>query len=107
MISKRKRLGQHVKFSSGESSLVRVEQSLGFTIGVNQPDASAQSPTQFAANWTGMTPVPPPGKPIGLPPYQSSVTPLFTDDVRVPQASGWDKHGQVAIQQTSDALVSS
>lgn len=78
----------------------RVEQSLGFSVGVNQPDASAQSPMQPFTNWTGMTPVPPPGKPIGLPPYQSNVTPLFTDDVRVPQASGWDKHGQVAIQQT-------
>jgi hypothetical protein len=77
----------------------RVENSLGFEIGVNQPDGSAQSPSQIVANWTGMTPVPAPGKPIGLPPYQSNIVPLFTDDVRVPQASGWDKHGQVALQQ--------
>ncbi len=77
----------------------RVEQSLGFKIGVNQPDGSAQSPMVTVAQWNGMTPVPPPGKPIGLPPYQSSVIPLFTDDVRVPQANGWDKHGQVALQQ--------
>lgn len=79
----------------------RVESSLGFEIGVNQPDGSAQSPQQLAPLWSGMHPAPPPDAPAGLAPYGSLIAPLYTDDVRVPTVSGWNKHGQVALQQNN------
>jgi hypothetical protein len=77
----------------------RVEASLGFEIGVNQPDGSAQQPMQIAPFWPGMSPAPPPMPPIGQAALNSSTQPLYTDDIRIDQASGWDKHGQVALQQ--------
>lgn len=77
----------------------RVEQSLGFEIGVNQPDGSALSPQQFSPPWFGMSPAPPPGLPIDQGAATNPVPQLYTDDVRIPQAAGWDKHGQVALQQ--------
>ncbi len=78
---------------------VRVEASKGFSVGANQPDGSAQSPIQFAPLWQNMQPAYPPGAPLALPPYGQSVVPLFTGDIRVDQASGWQKQGQVALQQ--------
>lgn len=79
---------------------VRVEGSLGFEVGTNQPDGSAQSPIQFAPLWSNLQPAYPPGAPLGLPPYGQTVAPLFTGDIRVDQLSGWDKQGQVALQQS-------
>jgi hypothetical protein len=68
--------------------------------GANQPDGSAQSPPEVTIAWPGMTAEVqlPPNQ--GRPPYGSSVDPLFTGDVRVAVAGGFQKPGQVALQQT-------
>lgn len=73
----------------------RVENSAGFKIGANQPNGSALSPQQVAPVWIGLADAP--NK--GVPPYGSVVKPLYTGDVRIPITGGFDKPGQVALQQ--------
>jgi hypothetical protein len=80
---------------------VRVNASLGFSVGTNQPDGAAQSPMQIAPAWSGMLP--------GIPdawqtstytsPGGATVTELFTGDIRVNVGPNWSKPGQIAVQQ--------
>lgn len=66
----------------------------------NQPDGSTQSPPQNAPVWTNpATLTLPPNQ--GLPPYGGSIPPLYTGDVRVPVSGGFQKPGQVALQQNA------
>jgi len=73
----------------------RVQASGDFTIGSNQPDGSVQSPMQNAPRWQNMTDAPNPAKN----PYNSRTKPLFTGDIRIPVQGGYQKPGQVAIEQ--------
>ncbi len=74
---------------------VRVHDSRGFSVGRNQPDASAQ-PGQINIPWTGMVQVKelnqniPMGQPI----------PLATDDFFINIGPDWNEKGQVAFQQS-------
>lgn len=80
------------------AATVRVEASRGFTVGANQLDGSAQSPPQIAPRWANMQT--PTQSYVNNPAYPNAPS-LFTGDVRVPVPGGWDKRGQVAVQQTA------
>jgi len=78
------------------AATVRVQASAGFQIGANQPDGAAQSPIRVAPEWNDMKDAPIESEA----PFGSSVLPLYTGDLRVPLPGGYDRKGQVAIQQT-------
>lgn len=70
----------------------------GIVGGSNQPDGAAQNPPVIDMTWTGMTAFElRPDE--GLPPYGGTVAPLYTGDVRQPIMGGFDRPGQVALQQ--------
>lgn len=73
----------------------RVQNSGPFKIGSNQPDGSVQSPIQIAPKWRDMADAPTPA----VAPYNSSTVPLFTGDIRIPVQGGFQKTGQVAVEQ--------
>ena len=73
----------------------RVQNSGPFRIGTNQPDGSVQSPIQVAPDWHEMVAAPTPA----VAAYNSSTVPLFTGDIKIPTNSGYDKRGQVAVEQ--------
>lgn len=73
----------------------RVEASGQFLIGSNQPDGSTLSPIQVAPTWHNLAPA----VTGAAPPYPGSATPLYTGDVRIPVSGGWQRPGQVCIQQ--------
>lgn len=75
----------------------RVEGSAGFEVGANQPDGAALSPIRVAPAWTGMKEA----EILSDAPFGGDVQPLYTGDVRVPLPGGFDRKGQVAIQQPS------
>ena len=75
----------------------RIELSEGIQVGTNQPDGSALSPPQIAPFWQGLTPLPNPR----IPPYNYTIAPLFTGDVRIPVPGNYDTRGQVAFQQSN------
>src|ERR1700761_3110111 len=73
----------------------RVEASGPFLIGSNQPDGSTVSPMQVAPIWSNLT-----AAPTGaIAPYPGSAVPLYTGDIRIPVQGGFQRPGQVAIQQ--------
>jgi hypothetical protein len=78
---------------------LRIEASRGLKAGSNQVDGSTVSPMQIAPQWVvgdgGLTAV----DDKALPPYGSSVIPLFTGDTRIVSSGGFGTHGQVAVQQ--------
>ena len=78
---------------------LRIEASRGLKAGSNQVDGSSVSPMQIAPQWVvgdgGLTAV----DDKALPPYGSSVIPLFTGDTRIVASGGFGAHGQVAVQQ--------
>lgn len=77
---------------------VLVEASGSFQVGANQPDGSIQSPIEIAPEWQGMTE----GPIKSVPPYGSTVQPLWTGYTRIPASNGgWDTKGQAAVQQAS------
>lgn len=85
---------------------VRVEASgVGSILaGGNQPDGAAQSPAVVDMPWgvlpaSPLTPLQLPAS-QNLPPYGSTIVPLWTGDVRVPISGGYAKPKQVALQQT-------
>ncbi len=84
--------GQRKKIAAGT---VRLEASRGVKVGSNQVDGSFLSPPAVAPQWNDMQ--------VALDavpaPYNSSTAPLYTADVRVPVVSGFNKPGQVALQQ--------
>lgn len=84
--------GQRKKISAVTA---RVEASAPFLMGSNQPDGATFKPIQNAPKWNNLDQAP---TPI-LPPYGSSVVPLFTGDVRIPVQGGFQKPGQAALQQ--------
>ena len=84
--------GQRKKVAA---ATVRVDQSLGLKMGSNQVDGSTLSPMQLAPTWTNLNVVPD----LAVPPYGSSVVPLYTGDIRIPVQGGYQKPGQVALQQ--------
>lgn len=72
----------------------------GSSAGCNKPDGSTLSPSQIAPAWPGLVPLQlHPDE--GLPPYGSSVAPLWTGDVRVPISGGFATPGQTALQQSA------
>lgn len=73
----------------------RVEASRGFEVGANQPDGGALNPPQIAPEWQDMKVA----ETHGVPPYGSTVMPLWTGDVREALPGGFDTRGQVALQQ--------
>lgn len=73
----------------------RVEASGQFVIGSNQPDGSTLSPIQIAPTWRNMTVA----LTDAVAPYPSSAVPLYTGDIRFPVTGGFQRPGQVAIQQ--------
>jgi hypothetical protein len=75
----------------------RIELSEGILVGTNQPDGSTLSPPQIAPFWQGLTSLPNPR----VPPYNYTVSPLFTGDVRIPVPGNYDTRGQVAFQQSN------
>lgn len=73
--------------------------------GANQTDGSTVSPSRVEVPWgvlpqSPMTPLQLPAN-QNLPPYGSTVPPLWTGDVRVPIAGGYAKPKQAALQQTA------
>lgn len=83
----------------GAAVTARVDASGRFRIGANQPDGSTQSPVQVAPEWQGLVDAPT----HAVAPYNSSTTPLWTGDVRIPVPGGFNVKGQAAIEQ-SDPL---
>lgn len=73
----------------------RVEDSAGFQVGANQPDGAALSPIRLAPTWNDMKDA----EILSEPAFGETVRPLYTGDVRVPLPGGYDRKGQVAIQQ--------
>lgn len=73
----------------------RVQSSGPFEIGSNQPDGSVQSPALIAPLWQNMAVAPTPA----VKSYNSPTTPLYTGDIRIPVQGGYQKPGQVAVQQ--------
>lgn len=68
-------------------------------VGCNQPDGSVQSPPQNSVIWSNLTPLSVAAN-QNLPPYGSSVAPLYTGDtLAVPITGGFAKPGQIALQQ--------
>lgn len=80
----------------------RLENSRGVKMGSNQPDGSTLSPMQIAPKWKNLDAVPDlaPAQYGGIkPPYNSISVPLFTGDRHIPIKGGFQKAGQVALQQ--------
>ena len=77
----------------------RIEASRGLKVGTNQPDGATLSPPQIAPQWFvgqgGLTTAPD----KGVMPFGGNTVPLFTGDVRVAVAGGFNTKGQVALQQ--------
>ena len=73
----------------------RVQASGAFTIGSNQPDGSMQSPIQIAPEWQDMADAPNPA----INPFNSATRPLYSGDIRIPVQGGFQKPGQVAVEQ--------
>lgn len=93
---------------------VRIETSRDFTVGTNQTDGSTLSPPAIEVLWPGMTAAPNVGGMPYLPPVPYPYlaagaavppTPLYTGDVRTMvgagQGGGYQKPGQIAVQQSS------
>lgn len=73
---------------------VMVENSRGFSLGCNQPDAAAQ-PNQATVEWSNMTE----WKQRGANNSAGSALPLFTGIARVNIKGGWNVRGQISIEQ--------
>ncbi len=73
---------------------VRLDQSRGIQVGVNQPDASVQ-PNGATVPWANMQEVAERGNSV----LAGVAIPLFTGDTRLPVAGSWAKGGQISVQQ--------
>ena len=76
-----------------QSVTARVENSRGFKISTNQPDASIQ-PNDATVTWTNLVAWKQPSAPAPTGPL-----PLFSGDARVNVRSSWRKQGQISVQQ--------
>jgi hypothetical protein len=74
---------------------VLLQNSLNVEFGQNQVDGSTLSPPQIAPQWSRMVEQPN----LVSAPYNSTTTPLYTGWVRDTTQGGWEKNGQVALQQ--------
>ena len=74
---------------------VRMEASRGLKAGCNQPDGSTLSPIQIDAGWANLVTVPD----LAQPAYNAVCQPLYTGDARVILPGGYQKPGQVCVQQ--------
>ncbi len=74
---------------------VRVERSRGLQMGTNQPDQATQ-PDSATVPWTNMYEY----KERNAAIHAGNAIPLDTSDQRILVPGGWDKKGQLAIQQT-------
>lgn len=80
--------------------VLRVQDSVGFTVGTNQPDGSTLSPPRLAPRWSGMEIVQKALASYNRAPYGSPVDPLWCgDSLFVPVESGFGVPGQIACQQ--------
>lgn len=80
--------------------VLRVQDSVGFTTGTNQPDGATLSPPRLAPRWSGMEIVQKALASYNRAPYGSLVDPLWTgDSIFVPVESGFGVPGQIAAQQ--------
>lgn len=89
---------------------VRVEASGSFQGGANQPDGSTFSPQRVQTTWTSLSDVDTDSTGLAQLPYRgagvlnsvvTSPVPLFTGDIRFLPSSGFEKPGQIAVQQLS------
>lgn len=98
MQGQRKKIGQ-------VGALVRA--SRGVQLGVNQIDASTQSPVPVAVDWQGMQDVPDQGLPNQqVRAYNSDTDPLYTAWITIPVEGGFERPGQVAAQQQNPLPMS-
>ena len=74
---------------------VLLEASRGVKMGSNQVDGSTLSPLLLAPVWSGLSDVPD----MGIKAYNSNTIPLGTGYQRVPVQGGFQKPGQVCLQQ--------
>jgi hypothetical protein len=74
---------------------VLLESSRGVKMGADQIDGSTLSPIAVAPVWGNLDNVPD----LGARPFNSVTVPLFTGYVRVPVQGGFQKPGQVCLQQ--------
>lgn len=85
--------GQRKKIAA---ATIRLETSCAAQVGCNQVDGSTLSPIQLAPKWVNMVNMPP----VGTSAYNDPSLPLYTGDVRIPIPGGFNRPGQIAIQQT-------
>ena len=74
---------------------IRTEASRTMKVGANQPDASTLAPARIDGNWSNLVPAPD----LGQPAYNALATPLYTGDTRVILPGGYQKQGQICLQQ--------
>lgn len=84
--------GQRKKVAAATA---RVESSRGLKMGSNQVNGSTLNPIVIAPEWQDLDDVPD----LLPPPYTTGPAPLYTGDVRVPVQGGYQKPGQVCLQQ--------
>lgn len=75
-----------------------LDQSRDVEMGTNQPDGSTLSPPQIAPAWSTLQEVPRPDY-AQRRPYNSATEPLYTGYARTTVEGGFQKPGQVALQQ--------
>lgn len=73
----------------------RVNASSAFTVGGTQEDGGALSPMQVDVEWFDMQTAPD----MAMKAPNSDFMPLYTGDIRLPVLKGFDRRGQVAVQQ--------
>ncbi|MEI6282428.1 MAG: hypothetical protein WCP82_06900, partial [Alphaproteobacteria bacterium] len=88
---------------------VRLSHSGEVEVGINQPDGAALSPARVQTTWHNMNSAPLNQPMLTAIPYGENAAildsdfvralPLYTGDVRVPVAGGFEKNGQIAVQQ--------
>ena len=91
------------------AATVRLTASGSVQVGTNQPDGSVQSPMALQTTWTPLSAASTSTTGLAQVAYGATTTilnttfvrpvPLYTGDIRVQPASGFEKNGQVAVQQ--------
>lgn len=74
---------------------ILLEASRDIVAGTNQPDGSAMNPPQIAPEWSGLDSY----DNLLRAPYNSRTVPLYTGSVRTTLKGGYQKPGQVAVEQ--------
>lgn len=82
----------------------RLQASRGVLVGANQPDGSTFSPPQIAPTWSDLQEVPDKSSYdtiASMTPYNALCPVLYSADRRIPLPSGFQKQGQVCLQQNN------